>query len=245
MKKLHKFYAITFVFLFFPFSIVSSGFAKTTSPAVDTSASTGKILVRKGTISVNVKDVPLGDVLRQIAEQCNLRIKGKKSVLQEKVSLWFEELPLEQGLNRILASFNYCLMFDSDSKLAGAIIICSEGAATGLQLSQGRLDSAVSMKPEYPPGHQDMVKVKLPLGGLPEGNEEDDYPAGAREIVKVEGILGEPPEEEVYPTGASDTVNVKPPPGGPAEDTEDNVYPLGRRDMDKVKPPPGGPVESP
>ena len=52
--------------------------------------------------------------------------KGDQSILEETVTVQFTDHFLEDGIKRILASMNYCLVFDSDGALVGAILIDRE-----------------------------------------------------------------------------------------------------------------------
>jgi hypothetical protein len=74
-------------------------------------------------ISADLNDVPLIDILNKLKSAKGIWFKAESSQLGEKVSARFQNLPLERGLRRILASQDYCLHFDTTGKLVGISLI--------------------------------------------------------------------------------------------------------------------------
>jgi hypothetical protein len=74
-------------------------------------------------LSANLKEIPLKDILEKLEREKGIWFKGDKSVFAERISVQFTGLPLEEGMKRILASMNYSLLFDEESRLIGVIII--------------------------------------------------------------------------------------------------------------------------
>lgn len=75
------------------------------------------------TLSVNLEEAPLTAVIKRVKEEKGIWFKGNESLLDEKISLQFEDLPIEDGMARILSAMNYSLLFDRDSNLVGVILV--------------------------------------------------------------------------------------------------------------------------
>ena len=119
--------------LIFTLNIASYGFA-------EISSHDEKLLIKNNIVSAKLENIPLGKILRQIEEQSNVWFKGDESLLNEKVSVQFKDLSLEDGLKRILISFNYSLIFDTKRNLAGLIILGK--SKPGQDMVRGRTISA-------------------------------------------------------------------------------------------------------
>jgi hypothetical protein len=78
------------------------------------------------TLSATIKSAPLRAVIAEIKEEkgvwFKLWLKGENSVLDEKVSVRFKDLPVNEGLERILSPLNHCLVFDQHGKLLGVVL---------------------------------------------------------------------------------------------------------------------------
>jgi hypothetical protein len=81
------------------------------------------VSVKEGLLSVNLKDTSLLDVARDIEKQSGVWFRGDETLFQEKISVTFINLPLEEGLKRILTNLNYSLMFDNKHKVAGVMVM--------------------------------------------------------------------------------------------------------------------------
>jgi len=72
----------------------------------------------KGTLTADIEDTPLKSVFDAIRKQKGIRFQTKKGadfLLNEKISVRFRELPMQDALGRILAGMNHCLIFKGDS----------------------------------------------------------------------------------------------------------------------------------
>jgi hypothetical protein len=108
---------------------------------------TDPVRVKDGLLSVNLKDTSLLDVARDIEKQSGIWFKGDETLFQEKISVTFSDLPLEEGLKRILTNMNYSLMFDNKHKVAG-VMVMGEGKAAGAQPARpGAQPSRVVSRP--------------------------------------------------------------------------------------------------
>jgi len=90
------------------------------------------VSVKDGLLSVNLKDTSLLDVARDIEKKSGVWFRGDEALFQEKISVTFTDLPLEEGLKRILTNLNYSLMFDNKHKVAG-VLVMGEGRPAGAQ----------------------------------------------------------------------------------------------------------------
>ena len=90
------------------------------------------VSVKDGLLSVNLKDTSLLEVARDIEKQSGVWFRGDETLFQEKISLIFNDLTLEEGLKRILTNLNYSLMFDNKNKVAG-VMVMGEGKPAGAQ----------------------------------------------------------------------------------------------------------------
>jgi len=78
------------------------------------------------TLSAKIKEAPLRDVIATMQKKgvwFKLWLKDKESVLNERVSVTFKGLPVQQGLERILSTLNHCLVFDHNGHLTGVILL--------------------------------------------------------------------------------------------------------------------------
>ncbi len=70
-------------------------------------------------LSANIKETPLRAVLDRIKQQKRIWIDTgfmrNSSLLDEQISVRFRDLPIQDGLERILSGMNHCLIFDEDS----------------------------------------------------------------------------------------------------------------------------------
>ena len=64
-----------------------------------------------GRLSVSADDMPLSQVLRELSRRTGIEVHGLEG-LQERVSVRFANLPLREGLERILAHHDYAMLGD-------------------------------------------------------------------------------------------------------------------------------------
>lgn len=82
-----------------------------------------EIKFRDDIMSVNIHEIPLKQILEKIKREKGIWFNEISSLLDKKVSVYFNDLPLEKGLNRLLYDFNYALLFDKNSRTEGIIIL--------------------------------------------------------------------------------------------------------------------------
>jgi hypothetical protein len=70
-----------------------------------------------------IEKVPLKQVLTKIKEKKGIWFKLTQLSAKETISIRFNELTIQEGMERILRSFNYSLHYDQDGKLLGVTIL--------------------------------------------------------------------------------------------------------------------------
>jgi len=80
------------------------------------------------TLSARIEEVPLGQVIEMLAREKGIWLSWEKSLYDEKISIQFKDIPLEQGLGRILSNINYAFIYDQDKRLVGLIILGKKGS---------------------------------------------------------------------------------------------------------------------
>jgi hypothetical protein len=166
-------------------------------------------------LSARIEGVPFKIVLENLERQRGIWFMGDPSLLEEEVTVEFIELPLEQGLKRILSSVNHVLLFDGNGGVLGVIVI---GRATaGPALSEGRV--GIRERAISPPstnrqadieGSFTVIRNLAPPGGVIE--------VSAEEIQNFEVIRNVPSPGGPVKVSAEELENFKvirncPPPG--------------------------------
>jgi hypothetical protein len=83
----------------------------------------------KGQImSAELQGVPLRLILEKLKREKGIWYKGGEPGLGEKVSIRFKDLPLEEGLRRILSRVSHVLFFDRENELVGLVILGEKGS---------------------------------------------------------------------------------------------------------------------
>lgn len=79
-------------------------------------------------MSANIDEVFLKDVFKSISAQKDFRVKGDPALLNQKISISFENLSFQDGLKRILGQINHILLFDKNQEPSGVFIVSSGGS---------------------------------------------------------------------------------------------------------------------
>jgi len=197
------------------------------------------LLKCKGEIlSANLKEITLKMILEKLGKERGVWFKCDNRVLDSKVSAHFKGLSLEEGLKRILSSMNYSLVFDSDRRLVGLIII-GKGSPGIAKVNRGAVPSRKTISS---PGKREQANVKGPFKVI-----RNIPPPGGRvkttreEIENFKVIKNSPPPGGPVKATAKEIENFKviknlPPPGGPVEVTPEE---LDKFKVIKNCPPPG------
>ena len=77
---------------------------------------------QESTFTAFLEEVPLENVIEKVRKETGIWIRAPNSLLDERISVQFENLSIQQGLKRILRGMNYSFLFDQDSNLLGAFV---------------------------------------------------------------------------------------------------------------------------
>jgi|GEM_PF-4185703 len=100
------------------------------------SAGQNEVSIRfeKGMVSADIRKVSLSRVLEVIREEKGIWLETgflkDESLLDEQISLQFQDVPVQDGLERILSGINHCLVFEKGS-IAGVMLFGkADGSST-------------------------------------------------------------------------------------------------------------------
>jgi hypothetical protein len=92
----------------FPTLAIGADSTTTTRPAF-------VVTVRCDRLSVALDHAPLGQVLSELARQAKIRVEFPASIQNEYVSERFDNLPVEQGLSRLLLGRSVAIVYEAQS----------------------------------------------------------------------------------------------------------------------------------
>ena len=199
------------------------------------------VSIRDGLISVDLREAPLVSVAGDIERQSGISFKGDDSLVEERISVAFNDLPLEQGIKRILATLNYSLLFDSRGEIS-EVVIMSEGSAPAT--AQPQIRRAPARRAPPAPAQQRPV-IRRPGAATPFVGAPQATPAPARpQVTPPRRSPQRPVPRAPAPPQAPADPNVPepfraiesaPPPGG-GEESEGPLHPAFRV-MEREEPP--------
>jgi len=202
------------------------------------------VTIQNGRMSVDLKEASIVDVAKDIEKDSGITFKGDESLLEEKVSVSFKDLPLEDGIKRILANMNYSLMYDSRGEVSG-VMIMAEGTESGAPPAQIRQAPARAPSPVE---RRPVVRRPRPTSPLAAGGSRAPTArvrTSPSRTSPQRPTQAAPPapqaEEESNLPEAFRTIENAPPPGGPV--VSDGPLPPAFRVIENAEPP-GGKVKS-
>lgn len=74
------------------------------------------------TFTAILEQEPLRNVIEKVRNETGIWVRAPGSLLDERVSVQFENLSIRQGLKRILRTMNYSFLFDQDYNLIGVFV---------------------------------------------------------------------------------------------------------------------------
>ena len=218
------------------------------------------LMIEGKVLSARLREIPLKIILEKLEREKGIWFRGNSSVLEEEITVEFSKLPFEEGVNRLLASMNYSLMFDASEQLVGVIIIgkgtVNHGGSEGRHSDQNRpvplpgtneqvdFSRSVILTGDNPPqvtseGRKDFTVIR----DFSPPDSSSKFSGEEPENFKVIRNLG-PPGGSVQVTAeereAFTVIRNCPPPGGST-----NVTPKEHEEFRVMRnlPPPGGPFE--
>lgn len=94
------------------------------------SEATNEIFYAQNQLTVHLKEANLKEVLFAVAKVAEVEFTIHKVIADEKVSVQFDRLPLEEGIKKVLRPFNHSIVFDSSGRLIKIIILESGSKST-------------------------------------------------------------------------------------------------------------------
>lgn len=88
----------------------------------DRSPQKGDMIIKDGRLSVEYNKVRLGEILDELKDWSHIWYEGDRSLLDEKITVHFEDLPLDEGMKRILDFANYILVYHTSGTLSGVML---------------------------------------------------------------------------------------------------------------------------
>ena len=79
-----------------------------------------QIAVHGERLTVALERAPMGRVLAELARQAGIRVDFPPSMQNDAVWASFEDMPLEQGISRLLAGYSFAIFHGSASTMPGA-----------------------------------------------------------------------------------------------------------------------------
>ena len=80
--------------------------------------------------TASLDEAPLKKVIEKVQKETGIWFRVPESLLDERVSVQFENLSVHEGLKRILYTMNHSFLFDQDNNLIGAFVF---GKAIGIR----------------------------------------------------------------------------------------------------------------
>ena len=212
--------------------VIGALFTTSDSSAANTK---NEIIFAQGHLTAHVVDVSLKKVLSAVAKKAKLDFALNEAIATEKITVWFDKLPLEKGIKRIVRPFSHSMIFDHSGRLKKVIILKSGSTSANVTISGGP-----HFMPSTGPSQEGFDPSLGPAGRLDEGVPpsapgpiEGGMSAQTEDFDPSLGPAGQPPDEGLPPSG--------PGPGTEGEmttQTEDfdpSLGPAGQRD--EVVPP--------
>lgn len=194
--KEHKLWVISFTGILV--LSVGGAFAE---DRVECHAPTFLLSIRDNALSAKIENAPLGEVLKELARQAHLEVYLRGSSAEEKVSARFDNLPLEEGIKRLLKGKDYTLTYDRTmpaSSRVAEIRVISNGSGPITKIS----DEAASVP-----------TAKDPTGERPKSLEEKSIEELVREALQapdpaartaaLKALVGREEEAKTLPTAVS------------------------------------------
>jgi hypothetical protein len=101
-------------------------------------------------VSANLQGVSLQLILEKLKQEKGISFTGNESLLEKKISIRFNDLPLESALRRILSRINHVFFYDRNKRLMGMLIfeektngfkIPSPGSVEGENVSYSKYEA--------------------------------------------------------------------------------------------------------
>ena len=194
-------------------------------------------------ISVQAMGVPLGELLEAIEQETGIQFEVDEGILEEKIFVDLADLPLSEGIKKIIPSLNHAIVYGPSGKIRRVVLI-GQGKPSGM-ISTGKkgADSSIISDRSSPKGGRVGQSE-----ASPKGSEAEKQTPSSSEKPEIEGPPGAESIKHQAPPGSDipvmkgppteDMIKRKPPPGS---DTAIITGPP-TEDIIKQNPPPGSDV---
>jgi hypothetical protein len=111
--------------------------------------------------TASLDEAHLKEVIEKVQNETGIWFRVPESLLDERVSVQFENLSVHEGLKRILHTMNHCFLFDQDNNLIGAFVF---GKANGIRRETNLAELNEQMVKAAMDGDAAAVKALLARG---------------------------------------------------------------------------------
>lgn len=130
-------------------------FADATATGAASKQGSVEITIKEGKISADINKAPLKSVLAKLEKECGISYTADKKAINREVSVKFDDMPLEKGINKILSPLSCLVVYGENEKLKKIFIFdvhLDEAVALGPGKS-GEAGASVESKPlpQYTP----------------------------------------------------------------------------------------------
>lgn len=166
-------------------------------PSLSPAKPNESVQVRNGLLSIDVDNAPLETVLRQIAERANISIVIN-GPLRQPASLEISEVPIEEGLKRLLSDCNFSFQYakvtapDGEERIVLTKAIVFSKEASGGQVRFGTAPDRTVARPMLPPAPaRPAVEAAPPPEppALSRGEQDEDKRVGSGVFVTTDRAL--------------------------------------------------------
>jgi hypothetical protein len=74
-------------------------------------------------ISVRAMGVPLGELLEMIERETGIQFEVDEGILEEKIFVDLTDLPLSEGIKKILPALNHAILYGPSGKIRRVVLI--------------------------------------------------------------------------------------------------------------------------
>jgi hypothetical protein len=150
-------------------------------------------------ISADIQNAPLKEVTEKIGKEKGIWFKGEESLFEEKVSVRFTDIPLEEGLKRILGKLNHSMVFDKKSNVRG-ILIVGKSAGAGKPVAMYQPAEPPQIHPGISPEPiSESKEFKIKRNMPPPGGPFETNPADLEAFQSMKNAPPPPPPADMPP----------------------------------------------
>ncbi len=175
----------TLVLLIFLVFLCRSNFAS------NDSVTSENVQVEGDRISVQAKEIILGELLKSIEKSTGIAFELNKALLEKEITISFKELSLLEGIKKIIYPLNYAIIYDPGDVVSKVIIVDRSNASPMTTLN---VENNV-----FPPGSYDGSPIE---DTSTEGEGVGPHTPPGSKLALIEG----PPGTNIHVQGPPDSV---------------------------------------